>query len=708
MTSLSTDRRTFLKSAALAGGGLAVGLALPVRGVADTAAQPFLPNAFIRITPDDRIVLVVSMAEMGQGVRTALPQILAEELDADWSRVTIEQAPVDPAYNNPLFHIQATGGSSSVKAFYTPLREAGAAARMMLVDAAAAQWGVPASSCHTAAGEVIGPNGQRLSYGALSTAASTRLVPKSVTLKASENFRLIGQSIGRTDTRAKVTGTAGFGLDVRYDGLLTAVLLHPPALGATLVSFDATPAKAIKGVRDVVAVSGGLAVVADTFWAAKRGREALIAKWDASSAMGFSSASLRADMVALLSGPAKVARHDGDVDKATGSQHVEALYEAPYLAHACMEPMNCTAHVTNDQVEIHAPTQAAGVNRAMIAGLLKIKPERVSVTTTFLGGGFGRRFCPDFVLAAVETSKAVGAPVKVVYTREDDMKAQYYRPASVTRISASLDATGAPITFAARAVCGSISRASGTGPADGLDHAAVEGLASWPYSTPNVTVDWVEHRGGPGVWFWRSVGSSQNEFFSESFIDELAHAAGQDPFEYRRGLLSHEPRLRRVLELAAEKAGWGTPLPQGRARGIAVAKSFDSHVAEVVEISLNDDGTPKVHRVVAAVDCGTVVNPGIVQRQVQSAVMYGLSAALYGEITLEGGRIQQQNFDGYPVVRMSEAPPVEVHVVASTEPPTGIGEPGTPPLAPALANAYFALTGKRVRKLPFAAALRSA
>jgi isoquinoline 1-oxidoreductase subunit beta len=708
MTSLSTDRRTFLKSAALAGGGLAVGLALPVRGAADTAAQPFKPNAFIRITPDDRIVLVVSMAEMGQGVRTALPQILAEELDADWRRVTIEQAPVDPVYNHPLYHVQATGGSSSVRAFYMPLREAGAAARMMLVDAAAAQWGVPSASCHTAAGEVIGPNGERLSYGALSTAASTRLVPKTVTLKSPADFRLIGQSIGRTDTRAKVTGTAGFGLDVRYDGLLTAVLLHPPALGATLVSFDATPAKAIKGVRDVVAVSGGLAVVADTFWAAKRGREALIAKWDASSATGISSASIRADMVALLAGPAKVARHDGDVDKAVAAQHVEALYEAPYLAHACMEPMNCTAHVTSDQVEIHAPTQSAGVNRAMVAGLLKIKPERVSVTTTFLGGGFGRRFCPDFVLAAVETSKAVGAPVKVVYTREDDMKGQYYRPASVTHLSASLDATGAPVAFAARAVCASISRASGMGPAEGLDHAAVEGLASWPYSTPNVTVDWVEHRGGPGVWFWRSVGSSQNEFFSESFIDELAHAAGQDPFEYRRGLLSHEPRLRRVLELAAEKAGWGTPLPQGRARGIAVAKSFDSYVAEVVEISLNDDGTPKVHRVVAAVDCGTVVNPGIVQRQVQSAVMYGLSAALFGEITLEGGRIQQQNFDGYPVVRMSEAPPVEVHVVASTEPPTGIGEPGTPPLAPALANAYFALTGKRVRKLPFAAALRSA
>ena len=702
------DRRTFLRQSIAAAGGLVVALQLPgsSEAAATTAASgTFSPNAFIRIGTDNRVTIVVSMAEMGQGVRTALPMILAEELDADWASVHVEQAPVDAAYNNPLFHMQGTGGSSSVRAFYTPLRTAGAAARAMLVEAAAQRWHVSASACHTVAGQVIGPKGERLSYGELALDAAKLTPPEQPALKKASDFRLIGKELHRTDTADKVRGKTTFGIDVELPGLLTAVVAHPPSLGATMKSFDATRAKAVKGVRHVVAISAGVAVVADNFHAARKGRDALKVDWDESAGAGVSSASIRQAMESQLkTGNAMLAKEVGSVSAVTG-QRVEAIYSAPYLAHACMEPMNATAHVMADRCEVYAPTQAPGPHRAMVAGMLGMQPEQISITQTFLGGGFGRRFCPDFIMAAVEASKAAGAPVKVVYTREDDMRAQYYRPAAMVRMSAALASDGKPLSFEARVTAASVARASGMGKPDDLDGAAVEGLASWPYATPNLRVDWVEHTQGPGVWFWRSVGSSQNAFFSECFIDEMAHQAGRDPYEYRRTLLAHEPRLLAVLDLAARKAGWGTPLPKGHARGIAVAESFSSYVAEVVEVSLDPDGAPRIHKVVAAVDCGTVVNPGIVRRQVQSAVIFGLSAALSQEITLTAGRIDQGNFDTYPVVRMPQAPVIDVHLVESAEAPTGIGEPGTPPLAPALANALFALTGQRVRSLPLSVSL---
>jgi isoquinoline 1-oxidoreductase beta subunit len=707
MSANSIDRRSFLRSSVTAVGGLIVGVPL-FRSTSAGAAEGvgrFAPNAFIRIAPSGTVTLVVSMAEMGQGVRTALPMILAEELDADWSTIQIEQAPVGEEYNNPLFHMQGTGGSSSVKAFYTPLRIAGATARAMLVEAGAHRFNVAVSDCRTAAGHVIASDGRRLSYGELALEAASLTPSEHPTLKPSSEFRLIGKEIHRTDSADKVRGKTTFGLDIELPGMLTAVVAHPPSIGAKLVSFDASKALQVKGVHQVVAISAGIAVVADGFHAARKGRDALTVQWDESAGAQLSSASIRSAMTAQLSSESAIlARELGEVDSVQGKTH-EVTYAAPYLAHACMEPMNATAHVTADHCAVYAPTQAPGPHRAMVAGMLGLKPEQVTITQTFLGGGFGRRFCPDFIMAAVETSKAANAPVKVVYTREDDMRAQFYRPGAMVRFAATVDAKGQPLAFKARVTSSSISRAAGMGPPDGLDASAVEGLSNWPYKTPNLRVDWVEHKIGPSVWFWRSVGSSQNAFFAESFIDELAHHAGRDPYAYRRELLADEPRLVRVLDLAAEKAGWGTPLPKGHARGIAVAESFASYVAEVVEVSLDADGTPRIHKVVAAVDCGTIVNPSIVRRQVQSAVIYGLSAALTGQITLSAGHIEQGNFDTYPVVRMPEAPVIDVHLVDSQEPPTGIGEPGTPPLAPALTNALYALTGKRIRELPLSASL---
>ena len=699
------SRREFLGTAVAAGGGLLIGFTLPgiaTATTADTGAATFRPNAFIRITKDNEITLVVSMAEMGQGVLTALPQLLAEELEADWRRVRFEQAPVDPAYINPLFGIQGTGGSSSVKAFWDPLRKAGATAREMLISAAAETWGVDATSCHAHDGAVHHGK-KRLSYGELAARAAKLPVPAAAPLKDPKDFRVVGQPMKRLDSPLKVNGSARFGLDVKVPGLLTAVIAHPPVIGAKVTGFDAKRAKAVAGVRHVVQVDSGIAVVADGYWAAKTGRDALDVQWDNGSKTNLSSPAIREAMLERLNSEGIVGRSEGNVAAATPATTLDSVYEAPYLAHACMEPMNCTASVTDAGVDIWAPTQASGVNRMVIAKVVGIAPEKVNVTTTMLGGGFGRRFAQDFVIAAVQVSKAVTAPVKVVYTREDDMRAQFYRPASVARLRGGLDAQGRPALLDARIACPSISQVSGMGPATGLDDTAVEGVREWPYATPNIRVEWAQHEPGIGVWYWRSVGNSQNAFFAESFIDELAHAARQDPFEYRRALLEQHPRHKGVLELAAKQAGWGSPLPAGHARGIAVCESFDSYVAEVVEVSLGSGGLPRLHRVVCAVDCGMVVNPGIVRRQVQSAVVFALSAALHGEITVDGGRIQQKNFDDYPVARINEVPPIEVHLVASMAKPTGIGEPATPPLAPALANALFALTGKRVRRLPFKA-----
>jgi isoquinoline 1-oxidoreductase beta subunit len=708
------SRRDFLKAGAAAGAGLTLAVYLPGcsrdAAVAAAVATPtFLPNAWLRIGPDGWVTVMVDRSEMGQGVDTALPMLVAEELDADWKRVRVEHAPPGGEYVNPMFGLQGTGGSTSVRAAFKPLREAGAKARAMLVAAAAAEWGVDAGGLRTEKGQVIGPGGKKLSYGALADKAATMQVPDTVALKDPKDWKLIGTSVARLDLESKVTGRAGFGIDATAPGMLTALVARPPVFGGKVKSFDAAAAKAVPGVKDVVHISSGVAVVAAGYWEAKKGRDALKVVWDDGALARTSSESIRARFVSLADRPGVTARSVGNAARAfaKAAKKIEAVYEVPYLAHACMEPMNCAAHVRTDGVTIWAPTQwqwGRGLGTQGIASKLTGIPEnKVEVHTTYLGGGFGRRFELDFVIDAVETSKATGTPVKVIYTREDDIQHDFYRPATYNKLAAALDEAGTPVAWTHKIVGPSIfARFEALfGPLPkGIDSSSVEAAVDMPYLVLNVKVDWVRADVGIPVGFWRSVGNSQNAFIVESFVDELAHAAGKDPFEFRRGLLEKHPRHKAVLELAAEKSGWGQALPAGRARGIALQESFGSYVAEVAEVSVSPEGKVKVHRVVCAADCGTVVNPDIVVAQMESAIVFGLSAALSGEITIKDGRVVQGNFDDYPVLRMNEMPVVEVHLVKSTEPPGGVGEPGTPPAAPAVCNAIFAATGKRVRKLP--------
>jgi isoquinoline 1-oxidoreductase beta subunit len=698
-TAFKPSRRTFLKSS-----GLVIGFTLPAatRLAEAATAADFKPNAYLRIGADNRVTVVVGLSEMGQGVHTAIPMLVAEELDADWSRVRVEQAPADSAFANPVFHTQATGGSTSVNGHWEPMRKAGAAAREMLVAAAAQTWKVDASECRTEKGAVVHKSGKKLSYGKLVAAASKQSVPTEPKLKNAADFKIIGRPLHRLDTPQKVNGSGKYGMDVRLPGMLTAVMARPPVPGGKAISVNDAKAKKVKGVRQVIQIPQGVAVLATGYWAAKKGRDALEIQWDDGPNAGLSSEKVSQMLTAATQQEGKAARSEGNVAGAAGAKTLEAIYEAPYLAHACMEPMNATAWVKKDTVEIWAGTQSQGPNQNILSHVASVEPKRVKVNTMLLGGGFGRRFAPDFTIAATLLSKASGKPVKLVYSREDDMRAYYYRPASVTRFNAALDAAGKPVSLLARVASPSIMEASGFMklPESGVDSFGVEGVADLPYDIPNLRVEYVRQEPGVQVWFWRSVGHSQNIFFSESFVDELAHAAGKDPLEFRRELLGKAPRHKAVLELAAEKAGWGSELPKGLHRGIAVAYSFGSYVAEVAEVSVGDDGRPRVHRVVAAVDCGDVVNPEIVRRQVESAIAYGLTAALYGKISFKDGRVEQGNFDTYPVLRMSEMPKVEVHILASGARATGMGEPGLPPLAPAVTAALFKATGKRIRKLP--------
>jgi isoquinoline 1-oxidoreductase subunit beta len=699
MSAFKASRRNFLKSS-----GLVIGFTLPVASRLAQAATPaeFKPNAYLRVGADERVTVVVGLSEMGQGVHTAIPQLVAEELDADWTRVRVEQAPVDQAFKNPIFGIQATGGSTSVNGNWEPMRKAGAAAREMLVAAAAQTWKVDAAECRTEKGAVVHKSGKKLSYGKLVSAAAKQPVPKEPKLKDASQFKIIGQSVRRLDTPQKVNGSGKYGMDVRLPGMLTAVLAAPPVLGGKAVSVDDSKAKQVKGVRQVIQIPQGVAVLADGYWQAKQGRDALQIQWDKGPNAGLSSDGVTKMLTDATQQEGKVARNEGNVGSASGAKTLEAVYEAPYLAHACMEPMNCTAWVKPDSVEIWAGTQSQGPSQGILSHVASVDPKQVKVNTMLLGGGFGRRFAPDFTIAAALLSKASGKPVKLVYSREDDMRAYFYRPASVTRFSAALDESGKPVSFTARVASPSIMEASGFMklPPDGVDSFAVEGVKDVPYDIANLRIEYSRQEPGVQVWFWRSVGHSQNIFFSESFIDELANAAGKDPYEFRRSLLGKQPRYKGVLELAAERAGWGKPLAQGVHRGIAVAQSFGSYVAEVAEVSVDKDGRPKVHRVVAAVDCGEVVNPEIVKRQCESAIVYGLTAALYGKITFKDGQVEQGNFDSYPVLRMSEMPKVEVYIVPSKEHASGMGEPGLPALAPAVTAAIYKATGKRVRKLP--------
>jgi len=707
------DRRGFLKVTGAAASGLVLGFYVPERfgPITVKAAGPFAPNAFLRILPDDTITILVGKSEMGQGVYTALPMMVAEELDCDWSRVKVESAPAGPEYYDPMMGEQTTGGSTSVMGSWEPLRKAGASARAVLVDAAAQTWGVAPGTLRTEKGRVYhDASGRSASYGDLSAKAATLPVPAEVALKDPKDFKIIGTNVKRVEGRDKVTGKAEYSIDVRLPGMLTAVVAHPPVCGGTAKSFDASKAMAVAGVIKVKPISTGVAVIAKDFWTARTAREALEIVWDDGPNGNLDSAEIREQYRKLANEPGLVAENEGDADKgmASASKTVEAVYEVPYLAHAPMEPLNAVAHVQADRCDIWAGTQYQTMDQKVGAAITGLAPEQIYVHTTLLGGGFGRRanVTSDFVADAVEVAKGENVPIKTIWTREEDIQCGYFRPMFVHKLKAGVDDKGMPTAWHQRLVGQSLAQGTFLEPfmmKEGIDASSVEGAAGMPYSIPNRRVESHNAPRTLTVLWWRSVGHTHTGFVNESFLDEVAHAGGKDPYELRRQLLQNEPRHLAVLELAAEKAGWGKPLPEGRARGIAVRKSFESYVAEVAEVSLEpsvDGGEVRVHRVVCAVDCGITVNPWNVVAQMESAIVYGLTAALYSELTVKKGRVQQSNFHDYPVLRMDRMPKIEVHLVKSTEKPTGVGEPGVPPLAAAVANALFALTGKRVRKLP--------
>lgn len=710
------DRRSFLKVTLVAGGALVIGASLPFRSRAEERfnlspepAADFQPNAFIRIAPDGKITITVGQAEMGQGVLTSLPMIVADELEVDWKDVSYEQGPAGKEFINPAFGAQITGGSASIKGFFDPLRKSAASVREMLIGAAATQWGVAPETLRARNGEVFDPVSKRSAkYGTLLEAAAKITPPTTPKLKDAKDFRYIGKSIKRLDSPEKVNGTGIFGIDVKVPGMLTATIMRSPVLGGKVTNVDDAAAKAVKGVRNVVRLEIGVAVVADNYWAAKKGRDALKITWDEGAMKGVSSEALyKASIEAAKNGKGIEAKKIGDVaaGRSKAAKTIEAVYYAPYLAHATMEPMNATADVRADSCEVWSGIQAQMVVQGQVAKILGIAPEKVKINNTLLGGGFGRRL-GDYVLDAVRLSKAVGKPVKVVWTREDDMHGDFFRPSAYNVMSAGVDATGRPVFWQHRIVSPSIMATLGPGlfgfapPPDKLDDSATEGAHTLPYDTQNLYVDWVPINQGVPVGFWRSVGSSHTAFSTECFLDEVAHAAGKDALAFRLSLLEKHPRHAGALKLAAEKAGWGKALPKGMGRGIAVHESFGSYVAQVAEVSVEKDGNVRVHRVVCAVDCGQIVNPDTVNAQMEGAIVYGLTAALYGEITLKDGRVEQQNFYDYKMLRMNEMPKIEVHIVPSTEKHGGVGEPGTPPIAPAVVNAIFAATGKRIRSLP--------
>jgi isoquinoline 1-oxidoreductase beta subunit len=705
-TSPTLDRRSFLQVSAAAGGGLLVGAYLPSWTGADVvaAAGSFEPNVWIRIDADDSVRVMLTMLEMGQGVMTSMPMLVAEELDVDWNTIKTEWAGADPRYGNPNFGgQQLTAGSNSVRGMWKVLREAGATARVMLVAAAAQTWGVPASACSTDKGQVVHQaSGRRLGYGALVDTAATLPVPSSVTLKEPKDFTLLGQSLARLDIPAKVNGSAVFGLDVTLPGLRTARVVRCPVFGGTVASFNAEKAKAVPGVTDVVQISTGVAVVADGYWAASRGVEALEVQWNEGPLAGLTSEQIMASYRALARQTGKIARNDGDADAALQgrARTVEREFEGPFLAHATMEPMNCTADVRADRCDVYVPTQGQTVSQQAAMAASGLPADKVTIHVTYMGGGFGRRGEGDFVTDAVETSKAVGAPVKVVWSREDDTQHDFYRPISYARMWGAVDATGRPTVFKQHTVQQSLMQRIGGLPPNGVDFIALDGSVNLPYAIPNVRVEYTE--GDPGVpfGFWRSVGASFQGFAVEAFIDELASMAGKDPFEFRRDLLGGAPRHKAVLELAAEKAGWGTPLPAGRARGIAVMDAFGSYLAQVTEVSVDARGAVRVHRVVCAVDTGWVINPDTIEAQMEGGIVYGLTAALHGAITIKDGRVEQRHFGDYPVMRHAEMPAIETYIVESTDIPGGIGEPSTALAAGSLVNAVHAATGKRIYTLP--------
>jgi isoquinoline 1-oxidoreductase beta subunit len=699
------SRRTFLKVATAAGGGLMIGGFVPLTDAdAQTTARAFEPNVWVKIGADDTVRVMLTMIEMGQGVMTSMPMLVAEELDFDWTKIKTEWAPADSRYGNPNFGgQQLTAGSNSVRGMWKLMREAGATARLMLVTAAAQTWGVPASALTTDKGEVIHQAGnRRIKYGALVERAASLPVPPVPPLKDPKQFKVLGQPVARLDVPEKVNGTAVFGMDVKLPGLLTARVVRSPVFGGKVASFNADKAKAVAGVRQVVQISTGVAVVADNYWAASRGAQALDVKWDEGALAKTNSADIMKRYAALAQQPGKMARNDGDADRGlSGSpRKFERVFEAPFLAHACMEPMNCTADVRADGCDVYVPTQGQTASHLAATAASGLPADKVKIHTTYLGGGFGRRGETDFVLDAVETSKAVGRPVKVVWTREDDIQHDYYRPVSYARFWGALDAAGKPTVFQQRLVQQSLMKRVGGLPPNGVDFISVDGAANLPYDIPNVRIEYIESDPGIPYGFWRSVGASFNGFAVEAFVDELATTAGKDPYQFRRDLLSKAPRHRAVLELAAEKAGWGTPVAQGRGRGIALMECFGSILAQVTEVSVNAAGAVRVHRIVCTVDAGWVINPDTIKAQMEGGIVYGLTAALKGEITIRDGRVEQRHFGDYQMLRLNEMPEIEVHILPSAETPGGIGEPSTALAAGSLVNAVYAATGKRVYRLP--------
>lgn len=715
---LNISRRHFIKASALAVGGLVIAFNIPhakrflLPGIsAVEAAEKEItlpaPNAFLRIGKDNTITVMLAHSEMGQSIWTTLPMLIAEELDADWSKIKVEHAEAAPQYAHTAFGIQITGGSSSTWSEFDRYRQAGALTRALLVNTAAAKLGVSADSLKTDNGFVISGD-NKISYGELAEAAAKLETPKAVTLKAPKDWKIIGKATKRLDSPEKVNGTAIFGQDIHFDGLMTALVARSPVFGGSVKSFDASATKQIKGVHQVVQVPTGVAVIADNYWAAKTGRDALKIDWDLGPNAGLDSKKLFEEYRKTASTPGLTATKAGDskVAMAKAKKVIEAEYALPYLAHSPMEPLNCTVRIDKDTCEIWTGTQMQTTDQNAAAKILGLKPEQVKIHTQFLGGGFGRRANPvaDFVSEAVQVAKAAGVPVKTVWSREDDVKGGYYRPMYLHKAKIGLDANGKPTAWEHTEVGQSIILGTPFEAfmiKDGIDATSVEGAADSPYfkSIPDYQVSLHTIKLGVPVLWWRSVGHSHTAFVMESLIDELAHAAKQDPLEYRRALLKEHPRHLAALNLAAEKAGWGKPLAKGVFRGIAVHESFGSFVAQVAEVSVNK-GAIKVHRMVSAIDCGLAVNPESLKAQMESSISFGLGAALQSEITFKDGMVQQSNFHDYQVMRMGSMPKVEVYIVQSTEKMGGVGEPGLPPVAPAVTNAIFAATGKRIRTLP--------
>jgi isoquinoline 1-oxidoreductase beta subunit len=707
----SPSRRNFLKvtAATAIGGGLLLGFGLPARSeIRDTltTGAPFAPNAFLRIDRAGKVTFVMPMIEMGQGTYTSLPMLIAEELEVDVDKVAIEHSPADDKlYVNPLIGLQMTGASTAIRGMYVPLRQAGATARVMLVTAAAQRWKVDPSTCRAENGAVVhAPTGRKLGYGAVVDAAAKLPVPEKVALKEPAEFKLVGKPHRRLDSAGKVNGSAKFGIDTRLPGMKFAAVAASPTFGGKLVSVDEAKAKAVPGVSQVVRLDDAVAIVAAHTWAAKQGLAAAAPQWDAGPNAKLSTADVVAQLASASEKPGAVARHDGDAAAAIAgaARKIDAIYEQPFLAHATMEPMNCTVHVTKEGCDIWVGTQIPGTTQAAVMKLTGLKREQVRIHNHLLGGGFGRRLEFDGTVRAVQIAQHVRGPVQVIWSREEDIQHDMYRPYYYDRLSAGVDAQGKPVAWSHRIAGSSIvARYNPAGIKNGVDPDAVESSANHPYELRAVHVDWVaqEPPGIPTTW-WRGVGITRGTFVVESFIDELAANAKGDPLAYRIALLEKNPRARTVLQLAAERSGWGKPLPAGQGRGIALCTGFGSFIAQVVQVSVDKDGGVNPAHVWCAVDCGIQVNPDTIRAQMESGIIFGLSAALYGEITIKDGRVEQTNFGDYRVLRINEAPQIDVHLVKSLEAPGGIGEPGTSCVMPALTNAIFAATGKRIRKLP--------